>query len=591
MLALVANLALLLNMARRISFSVALPITIIGWYLSSFLLIVLVALASTRLRLPSPPDHALTQAFYYAIIAAALYSIISSLLVSTVHGALKGHYSRDFKLTMSQRSLMLQTIVFMVYLLGGAAVWARIESWKFLDALYWADFTLLTIGIGDYAPTTHLGRALLFPYAIGGILVVGLVIGSIRSLVLERGKEKLGARMVEKQRQRVLKSMDTDTAKVKLTPLSKGQEVTSAGLNEHERREGEFNLMRTIQTKAQQRRRWTSLLTSAIAWFVLWFVGAVVFWKAERNQSWTYFQSLYFAYTSLLTIGYGDFAPYSNSGKPFFVFWSLLAVPTLTILISNMGDTITKGIRDLTLRIGELTVLPGEDGFKRQLKQAASKATNGKTFNEGPLMEKPLGFLSENSEEDPKKHNVGGAEVDEMADEYEKQELKDSDEAKERGDKIAENIHYYHYLLVKEIKNVMKDLNASPPRQYTYKEWAWFLKLMGEDEGVSNFHRPPPIEVNQEKQDGPDTGKGGTKMGDGRILQWSWLGNRSPLMGEKEEAEWVLGRLVVTLEKELKEQQKQNQQKYEKDIPVSRDGQRNKNGRGHSDGESNGNQL
>ena len=61
-----------------------------------------------------------------------------------------------------------------------------------------------------------------------------------------------------------------------------------------------------------------------------------MFFKSERNQGWTYFGSLYFSYTSLLTIGYGDFAPQSNSGKPFFVFWSLLAIPTLTILISNM---------------------------------------------------------------------------------------------------------------------------------------------------------------------------------------------------------------------------------------------------------------
>ena len=47
---------------------------------------------------------------------------------------------------------MLQTIAFMVYLLGGAAVYARIEEWTFVDAVYWADFTLLTIGIGVRSP-------------------------------------------------------------------------------------------------------------------------------------------------------------------------------------------------------------------------------------------------------------------------------------------------------------------------------------------------------------------------------------------------------------------------------------------------------
>ena len=53
----------------------------------------------------------------------------------------------------------------------------------------------------------------------------------------------------------------------------------------------------------------------------------------EREQSWTYFTALYFSYTSLLTIGYGELQPTSNGGKPFFVLWTLLAVPTLTIFI------------------------------------------------------------------------------------------------------------------------------------------------------------------------------------------------------------------------------------------------------------------
>ena len=73
-------------------------------------------------------------------------------MVVTVYGAYSGKYPKKFELTNSQRTLMLQTIAFMVYLLGGAAVYARIEEWTFVDAVYWADFTLLTIGIGVSSP-------------------------------------------------------------------------------------------------------------------------------------------------------------------------------------------------------------------------------------------------------------------------------------------------------------------------------------------------------------------------------------------------------------------------------------------------------
>jgi potassium channel subfamily K len=134
-LALTANMSLLLNMARRIPFPVAQPVTIIGWYLSSALLIALVSSVPSKLPLPAGEDRALTQAFYYAIIAAALYFLVASLMLVTALGACKGHYSREFKLTMSQRTLMLQTISFLVYLLSGSAVYAKIEDWNFLDAV------------------------------------------------------------------------------------------------------------------------------------------------------------------------------------------------------------------------------------------------------------------------------------------------------------------------------------------------------------------------------------------------------------------------------------------------------------------------
>ena len=82
-----------------------------------------------------------------------------------------------------------------------------------------------------------------------------------------------------------------------------------------------------------------------------------------------------------MTIGYGDFYPQSNSGKPFFVFWCMLAVPSLTILISNVGGTIVKENRDLTLWVANFTVLSGEKGVKPTPKESANKVTRGRMFS------------------------------------------------------------------------------------------------------------------------------------------------------------------------------------------------------------------
>ena len=184
--ALIANASLLANMGRRLKFSIAQPITSIGFFLAGMLLIAdMAAITSSKTYFLTGQDapsgsHALSAAFYYAIWATVFYIIIALLMCLTVYGALKGYYDREFQLTSSQRTLMLQTMGFITYLLLGALVFSSIEGWTYLEGVYWADITLLTVGLGDYSPASKVGRGLLFPFAIGGILMVGLLVGSIR---------------------------------------------------------------------------------------------------------------------------------------------------------------------------------------------------------------------------------------------------------------------------------------------------------------------------------------------------------------------------------------------------------------------------
>ena len=205
-----------------------------------------------------------------------------------------------------------------------------------------------------------------------------------------------------------------------------------------------------------------------------------------------------------------------------------------------MGDTVVKTIRDLTLYLGEFTVLPGEAGTRSRLKQVVPKISGSiKMPKSGvkkgeKLLDKPAAS-----------HNI------QQAKDLEKQELKDISAARDEGDTLAEDIHRYHYLIIQEVRKVMEHLHESPPRKYTYEEWAWFLKLMGEDESSYSSHRKAPIKVLKEANEEPDTQQAQSDDKDEQSRQWSWLGNRSPLMGETEEAEWVLERLSLTLEKEL----------------------------------------
>lgn len=550
--ALSANISLLLNMSRRLKFAIAQPITIIGFYMAGFLLMALVGVASSPVfRIQPMEQHALSQAYYYAIMAAGVYFIIASLMAFTAFGAYKGHYAREFRLTASQRTLMLQTIAFMFYLLLGALIFSYVEDWMFLDSVFWANFTILTIGFGgEFVPTTHTGRSLLIPYAIGGLVTVGLVIGSIRSLILEHGKQKMAARFMEVKRQKVLESIDTETRTIRISLFEK-VEFCSKGLTESQRREQEFHVMRRVQELSERKRRYTALALSTTAALTLWFLGALVFWYSEKPQGFTYFVSLYYAYVSLLTIGYGDYVVESNAGKAFMVFWSLLAVPTLTILISNMGDTVIKAFKDFTMWVGSLTVLPDEEGLTAALKVGWMRIKTGK--------------WEKNASRDSTTSSSEQRTQDRLMVYIEDEELGRAEEAREHGDYLERDIRFYHFVLAKEVRHLMKDVDNSPPKQYDYHEWEYYLLLIGQSEDDASHHRKPQAFTHHDDGGSPDIGS----ADDGKKHAWSWLGIRSPLMGNCSESQWLLQRLTAKLESEMRKMSSRDEKIKKAKPPIS----------------------
>ena len=552
-------------MAGRLRFEVAQPITIIGFALAACLLIGILVAASRQSFVATQEGHALTQAFYYAVWAAGIYVIIAAIMLLTVAGALLGKYERKFNLTPDQRTLMLQTISFMAYLLIGALIFSTIEGWRYLDAVYFADFTLLTVGIGSpLTPQTHTGRSLLIPFAVGGFVTLGLIINSVRSMLLETGKSKIRARTTEKTRSRVHSYVDVKNMRPGILPNS-NKFREPVGMSIGDRRRHEFHAMRQIQKRAISKSKWMSLFGSAFAGCVLWFVGALVFQHTEYKQGWSYFVSLYFSYTSLLTIGYGDFQPLSNCGRAFFVFWSLLAVPTLTVLISDMGDTIVQWIEDGTNWIGTLTILPSDTGFASTWKKIVgdlarflNPSVDRKNIHlKGPTQEAKeqgvqerqdfVSILKRRLGDDGAAHSSSLAESSALS-------------------KKHRNHAFFQWLLVKEVRAVLADTQAKPAKEYCYDEWKYFLRLLGHDEHKPELHRRPNPTPIREPDEEPRIGRPIDHHG--IIRPWSWMGIRSPLMSPKDEADWVLQQLLSKLHRHMEQLATDVE---EEELPVSLD--------------------
>ncbi|KAK4556258.1 hypothetical protein LTR86_006402 [Recurvomyces mirabilis] len=532
-IAITANLALMSHMTKHVRFNVSAPITIVGWFISGVIDIAIVAAAPAHVPLPTTGYGTATwsQAYYYAIFSGFIYISLSFMLAFTAYSLWHKQISASFKLTLAQRSLMVHTTLFMGYILGTAAIYRQIEGWLYLDCVYFAVVTLFTIGFGDFAPETTVGRGLFLPFALGGIVFVGLIIANIRGLVLESASLKVSTRLVEKARTQAIKRGDPENGVLKIRGYKRRDLIASTEL---ESREREFNAMREVQKVAARNDKALALLRATTAFLMLWFVGAVCLWEAEAStggDDWTYFETIYFTYVAQITVGYGDFHPQTNSTKPAFVFWALLALPTLTVLIGAVGDAVTDAVNWFSLWIPKIA--PKVTFLARKIAQRPTKVQE----------------CIREASEDQTTTNVGA--FQDIADSEKGDMGSDDAEKNAFGDMSSgsSNKAYRSYIIARAAQKVMEHVDERPPRKYTYTEWTWLLKLLGEDEADESGHR----------RVGLSTGKGievGLPPLQGKHQQWSWMGQESPLMDLKDgsEPKWVLKRLLRVLEHNAKKQ-------------------------------------
>ncbi|GIZ36691.1 hypothetical protein CKM354_000015900 [Cercospora kikuchii] len=583
----VGNFFLLCNFTNRIRYVVALPGTIICWFAATGILIGITA-SMQMYAPPTRPQQTYTQGFWYAILAATSYLICAAGLMVNMLGFWLGHYPHRFTLTDSQRTLILQTMMFFVWLAAGGAIFSAVErgpgtetddesdgtesaKWSFVNALYFSDVTILTVGFGDFYPQSNVGRGLVFPYSVGGIVVLGLMITSITAFVRELGtenvvkghKERTRARTIDRTAKTSLElecmrtadntgqttiSTNSDAGNSSLPHRLGSDDGSQGGACDDSRQhysktavrrattwaphrrvfpsrpsrlvllraeKDRFEAMRRIQRSTSRFKKWYGLLMSVLAFGFLWCIGAVVFWQAEKSTAneMTYFKALYFGYVSLLTIGYGDLAPKSNAGRPFFVFWSLIAVPTMTILVGDLSDTIVRQFKQGTSGIADFTVLP-QKGIWRGLlhRQPRVVAFMQARKDRKQLEERQRGGLPYGPEPE---NGIPQPTIDELASE-------DTTRAE-----LAQR-------LANSIKQVSQDTRKGKEKKYTYEEWVEFTRL---------------IRFTADKEENE-------LAEDDDLVEWDWLGDKSPMMANKSEAEFVLERLSESVSRYVRRVEK-----------------------------------
>ncbi|EAA32964.2 hypothetical protein GE21DRAFT_6735 [Neurospora crassa] len=603
------NFFLLLNFTGRVRYVVAIPAAVGAWVFSSGILVAILL----AMHIHSPPvwPEIYSQGYYHAIFSAFFYALGAVLLAINMLGYLRGYYPQQFDLDDDQRTLILQTMLFFVWLAGGGAVFAWLEDWPggFCDGLYYCDVTILTIGFGDFAPATTAGRAFLMPFQTLGLLFLGLVISSVsrfaanisadkiikrhqehsrrstvgmsvtnenelreklglppkrkvsnarggnggrrafsarRSSLAQYGRLEVAGRMVtfrrhsraevggaseghsveraadakggenenrtkeEEARQKMLKfdfGNDNGKGAEEITRNGSGEKSLSQDKRKQRRQKllllkddrDRFETMRQIQDETKRWKQYWALAMAFLAFSILWGFGAVVFMLTEaRISNLSYFDSLYFCWVWLVTIGYGDIAPKSNIGKPFFIVWSLIAVPIITVLFQEMSSTVVRAVNRGAFKVADWTIMP-----------TSKRGVLDKYIQNHPWLQKFVG-KRQDAEESAREAGAGTEQPGNL------------EGPAEGADEQEEDLPS---LLSKTIKSIAHDLRFSPQKRYSYEEWQLFTKL---------------IQFTQREEEVDDEGI--TMTGD-------WLSEDSPLLADITEAEWVLDRLCESLDR------------------------------------------
>lgn len=203
------------------------------------------------------------------------------------------------------RGLMINVTLLVVSIGVQGFIFSVIEHWTYLDGLYFSTVCVLTVGFGDFTPTTTAGKIVLFPCVLVGIAQLALVVSEIIDFFSQRSLDLVQATKLHVERERRRKEMTHDYI----------------DLNQ------EIQLFEAQQKAEDNKEEMISLCYSLISFFTLWLIGALIFSKME---GWTYGDGLYFNYIFFLTIGFGDYEPTSNASRPVFIVYALMTVPIIT---------------------------------------------------------------------------------------------------------------------------------------------------------------------------------------------------------------------------------------------------------------------
>lgn len=288
-----------------------------------------------------------------------------------------------------------------IELQNNTSVIKKSDGWSIQESIFYCFTVITTIGYGDISPCSNTGRAVTTFYAAMGVPLMFLVLADLGKLFTKAMKflfryfkrfYKTGTFRINtsaisenkplqymtvswrtvRQDQKPKESKD-DNAIPSLSSEPNNQVTTLTIHNDELYKTLDFlNPDEKNHKHVEVEDEFTLPVTLAIAMVIAYMiVGGVIF---SYWEDWTFFESFYFVFISMTTIGLGDYTPQNQQYMMGAFVYLVLGLVLNSMCINVIQEKISATFQKAKVRIGNDTVLnvhallEDEDHRSRHLK-------------------------------------------------------------------------------------------------------------------------------------------------------------------------------------------------------------------------------